>query len=130
MTKRISITINDNRKIFAVRKEFNDVFPDLQIEFFGKPHTQSGAASGKIIKSGSAKISSCRTTHSEGHIEINPEMTVSELCDIFRDKYGITVKLFCKSENRWIEFPATETWTLSKQSKQCGVLNEMDVVKS
>ncbi len=129
MNKLVRITINDNRKIFAIRKEFNDVFQDLQIEFFGKPHTSSGRASGKIIKSGLAKISGCRTIHSEGHLELNPEMTVSELCGLFRDRFGITVKLFCKSENRWIEFPATETWTLNKQNKQCEVLNELDTIK-
>jgi hypothetical protein len=129
MVKTAKLTINDNRKIFAIRKEFNDAFPDLQMEFYGKPHTKSGKASDKIIKSGLAKISASRTIHTEGHIELNPEMTVRELCDIFRDQYGITIKLFCKSENRWIEFPATETWTLNKQNKQCEVLNEIDILK-
>ena len=127
MHKPITITINDDRKIFAIRKEFNTAFPDLQIEFFGKAHSKSGAPSKKIIKSGVAKISSCRTTHSEGHLEINPEMTVSELCGMFRDKYDISVQLFCKSENKMIEFPATETWTLNKQNTQCETLNTLDM---
>jgi hypothetical protein len=127
MDKLIVIKINDDRKIFAIRKEFNNAFPDLQIDFFGKPHSKSGAPSKKVIKSGLARISDCRTTHSEGHLEINPEMTVRDLCDIFRDKFGISVQLFCKSENKVLEFPATESWTLNKQNKQCETLNTLDM---
>jgi hypothetical protein len=126
MNDRMTITITSARKIFAIRKEFNANFPDLQIEFFGKPHAKSGAPSKKMIRNRLADISSCRNEHAEGHIEINPNMTVRDLCDIFRDRYGITVQLFCKSENKWIEFPATENWTLNKQNKQCEVLNTLD----
>ena len=85
MTKQIIITINDKRKLFAIKKEFNTAFPALKMEFLAKPHTKTGASSKKFIRSNFNTIADCRTTHNEGHVEINPEMTARELEDNFRD---------------------------------------------
>jgi hypothetical protein len=129
MTRHITIAITDERKLHGVQKELNDAFPDLKIEFFARPHSSSGTPSKKFVKGISRKISDCRIIHTEGHIELNSAMTVRELEDVFRDKFGLSVQLFCKSDRDWIEIAATATWTLEKQNGQCKVWNEVDLIK-
>lgn len=83
----MEITINDQRKIFAVQKEFNEMFPYLILEFYSKPNKRGGSPSKKPMKHISKTIADCRTIHSSGNITIQPQMTVGELEQSFRDVY-------------------------------------------
>jgi len=129
MTKHINITINDDRKLYAIKKEFNSIFSDLKIEFFARPHLKAGTSSKKFVKSNSRTIADCRIIHTEGHVEINPAMTIMALEDLFRDKFGLSIQIFCKSDGKWLKIAATDTWTLAKQNGHCEAWNKLDVLK-
>ena len=58
----MEITINDHRKIFAIQKEFSDMFPFLRLEFYSKPHKAGGSASEKLMKHISKSIAECRNS--------------------------------------------------------------------
>ncbi len=120
----MKISINDHRKIHAIQEEFNMVFPYLKIEFFSKPHTSGGQSSKKLMKSNSKTLGECRTIHNKGEIVINPEMTVDELEQRFMDVYGLSVQVFRKSGNVWLETSVTDGWTLHKQNEQGKELSE------
>jgi hypothetical protein len=114
----MKVIINDNRKIFAIQEEFNQVFPYLRLEFFSKPHKKDGATSKKFVKHNSKTLGECRTIHNTGEITIVPGMTVSELEQGFGDVYGLGVQVFRKSGKTWLETTVTDNWTLEEQNLQ------------
>jgi hypothetical protein len=114
----MKVTINDNRKIFAIQEEFNQLFPYLKIEFFSKPHKKGGATAKKFVKHNSKTLGECRTIHNAGEMTIIPGMTVSELEQGFGDIYGLGVQVFRKSGRTWLETTVTDNWTLEEQNIQ------------
>ena len=114
----MKIIINDHRKIFAIQKEFSELFPNLKIEFFTKPHKSGGASSKRIMKHPSKTLGESRVVHTKGMLTITPNMTVADLEQIFRDTYGLSVRLLRKSGKTWIETNATDGWALEEQNKK------------
>jgi hypothetical protein len=112
----MKITINDHRKIFAVQEEFTSLFPYLKIEFHGKPDKKGAAASKKIVRQPSKTLGECRVIHKKGSITLTPNLTVSDLVDTFRDVYGLSVIIYRKSGNAWLETSLTDRWTLKQQN--------------
>jgi hypothetical protein len=124
----MEITINDSRKIFAIQKEFSDIFPFLKLEFYSKPHQAGGEPFTKLMKHISKTIAECRTMHSAGILTIQPLMTARELEQGFRDIYGLTIQVFYKSGGLWLETTETTEWTLERQNKEAKELNRMEKV--
>lgn len=114
----MKIIVNDHRKLFAIQAEFNEAFPYLKLEFFGKPHKVGGPSSKKIIKHPSKTIGQCRVVHNKGTLSITPSMTVADLEQAFSDVYGLSTQVFRKSGRVWLETTATDGWTLDKQNTQ------------
>ena len=120
----MKITINDRRRIFAIKEEFNTVFPFLKLDFFSKSQTQGGSPSKKIVEHNSKTLGECRTVHNSGEITITKEMTVSELEQRFRDIYGLSIKVLRQSGNIWLEVTKTENWTLEDQNNEGRLLSQ------
>ena len=123
----MKIEINDNRKIFAIQKEFNSTFPYLKLEFFSRPHTTGGPSSKKFVTHNSKSLLECRTIHTSGTVTITPSMTVSELEQHFKDVFGLNVQVFRRSGKTWLETTATDSWTLQEQNTQGKELTEMSI---
>jgi YHS domain-containing protein len=114
----MKITINDQRKIFAIQEEFNIMFPYLKLEFFSKSHKLGGTSGDKLVKHNSKTLGECRTIHNKGKITITPNMTVVDLEERFKDVYGLGVQIFRKSGKVWLETTVTDGWTLEEQNIQ------------
>lgn len=114
----MKILINDHRKIFAIQKEFSELFPYLKLQFFGKPHKVGAPSSKKIMKHPGKTLGECRAVHNKGMLTITPQMTVADLEQNFNDVYGLSVQVFRKSGNAWLETSVTDNWTLELQNKQ------------
>ena len=113
----MNIEINDDRKIFAIQREFNTVFPYLKLEFQAKPNKVHGAPAHDLVKH-SRTLGECRTIHKHGNVTITPFMKVSELEEVFRDVYGLGVKVYRKSGKAWLEVTVSGSWTLEEQNAQ------------
>lgn len=122
----MKILINDYRKIYSIQKEFAAMFPWLKLEFFSKPHKIGGASSKKRVESPSQTLGETRTIHDSGTITVTPLMTVADLEQAFRDVYGLTVQVFRKSGNTWLETTTTDNWTLEKQNARGQILSETE----
>jgi hypothetical protein len=114
----MKITINDQRKIFAIQETFSKNFPYLKLEFFAKGHKQGGPSPRNIIKHPDKTLGECRTVHNNGTITITGSMTVNELEQRFGDVYGLSVQVFRRSGNMWLETTVTDGWTLDEQNSQ------------
>jgi hypothetical protein len=124
----MKITINDNRKVFAIQEEFNLMFPYLKLEFFSKPHKAGGASPKKLLKSNSKTLGECRTIHKKGMLTITPKMTVNDLEQHFSDIYGLSAQVFRKSGKVWLETTVTDKWTLEEQNKQGEALTNKNAI--
>jgi len=114
----MKIAINDHRKIFAIQEAFTEKFPFLKLEFFAKPHKQSGASPKKLMNHSGKTLGECRTIHNAGTITITGSMTAGELEQRFADVYGLSVQVFRRSGNMWLETTVTDSWTLDQQNAE------------
>lgn len=109
--------IAPNRFLRDVQAEFNKAYPFLKLEFFtGKPRPYSALA-GSVMLSGNKKIGESQLKPAEGYIEINKQMKVVDLENIFRDQFKLAAQVFRKSGNLWMETTITDNWTLEQQNK-------------
>jgi hypothetical protein len=103
-----------DRTVSEVLQEFNDAFPFLSINMFKYTKGRLDAAvRQKISKSASLANAGLRQ---EGQVEISETMTVKELEQTFRDKFGLTVQVSRKSGSIWLETTISDNWTLKQQN--------------
>jgi len=129
MAKKLTLAIRGDLKIQTIQKEFNALFPYLSIEFFSKPHSKFGGSSKRFLKSPTKTLGECRTIAKKGKIEITPSMIVNTLEKLFQDLYGLSVQVFRKSGNTWLETTATDAWSLEKQNSEGEALSKMKLDK-
>lgn len=108
--------IAPNRLISEIQQEFNNVFPFLKIEFFNKKSISSSDYSARQLIPKTRKIGDSQLTITDGDIEIDEEMKVNELENIFKDQFSLAVQVFRKSGNLWLETTMTDNWTLHQQN--------------
>lgn len=118
------ITIYDQRQISTIQAEFNQAFPFLKLEFFSTAHIPGGSNTKTELYAHHKTLGECRKTHTTGDMVITPQMTVSELEQIFRNHYGLGVQVFRKSGKVWLETTVTDGWTLQEQNLQGKELSE------
>jgi hypothetical protein len=119
----MKIIITDRRKIFAIQREFNEMFPFLKLEFHARASKTNVAASLKIVKESSKTLGECRTIHNMGVLTITPAMSVKDLEQHFRDVYGLSVQILRKSGKVWLGTTVTDNWTLKEQNEQGELLS-------
>jgi hypothetical protein len=120
----MKLRIDDKRPISEIQDEFNAAFPYLKIEFFKKPH-RAGEASpiGEMLSSDS-DLGKWRTNHTEGELVFTKDSTVEEVESKFQEAFGLSVQVFRKSGNVWLETSATDSWTLAEQNEQGAFMQE------
>ena len=114
----MKITINDQRSISMIQKEFNTIFPYLKLEFFSHMHESEHSSSMRFLKKNNLLLGEFRTNHASGEVELFPEMKVSEIEQLFKIAFGLGVQVFRKSGKIWLETVYTDSWTLEEQNKE------------
>lgn len=113
----MKLLINDEMPVRDLQLAFNSWFPFLKLEFFRnrslleKMYTLNRQVPphhtiGQIWKKKEA-----------AEIEINEDTRVRDLEKTFLDKFGITMQIFRKSGNLWLETTMTDGWTLKQQNE-------------
>ena len=115
-SRNMEIIITDNKYIKEIQEEFQRRFPYLKIEFF-RNATQKGSSTPKSqIIPGKMAIGMVRHTHVEGALNIDGSRSVEEIENDFQNKFGLSVEIFRKSGNMWIETTLTHHWSLLRQN--------------
>jgi len=96
--------------VSEVQKEFNDAFPFLKIDFYKKLLEKDRI---KTPVSASLKAAGLKE---KGAVVIHDNMTVAQLENIFRQKFGLMIQVSRKSGNTWLETTMTDGWTLKQQN--------------
>lgn len=112
------LTIDDNKTISNIQQEFNTIFPYLKLEFFKHAHAIGQGNPKKDMLNASLVLKQFRKKHTNGEIEIEENMKVSELESSFQTLFGISAQVFRKSAGSWIETSVTDDWTLKQQNDE------------
>lgn len=112
------ITIGGNKQIAALQQEFNEAFPYLKIEFFNREHARKGGSARQDMLSPDTVLGQLQKVRAKGSILLKDSMTVSELEELFKDHFGLSVQVFRKSGRSWIETTVTDDWTLKDQNAE------------
>ena len=112
----MKIKISYSKKMSAVKDSFHSMFPYLKIEFFDVFHSLGEATSKKHLISGDMSLEQLNPLIKEGIITITGSQTVQEIEQDFKEKFGLSIQVFRKQKDVWIETTHTDLLTLEKQN--------------
>lgn len=121
----MNLLITDHTSIEEIQEKFHKTFPFLRLQFFHHSHKAFQGSSKKELLSPNSKLKSIR--HKNGDIDISEDMTVTELEQMFHEKFNLNVQVFRKSGRSWIETTITDNWTLKKQNDEGRELSELQL---
>jgi len=113
-----SIKITDSKKVAAIQKEFNEMFPFLKLEFFHHKHKAFKGSSKRDLFDTELTLKQCRKKSNEGTLIVKESMKVSDLEELFQSVFGLSTQVFRKSGKSWIETTVTDDWTLKQQNDE------------
>ncbi len=112
--------ISDKKTLREIKRAFHEKFPFLKLEFYAKPHKPGEGSPRQEQLPDHLTIGEVRTIHNEGAFRVKPEMRVRDFEQQFYEKYGLSVQVFRKSGNLWLQTSKTDTWTLAEQNRKGG----------
>lgn len=112
----IVLTITSAKNLNTIKEEFNAVFPFLKLEFFKHKHGIKDASPKRDLFESNLSLNTLPKKYLDGFIHISEDMPVSKLEQLFLDQFGLSVQVFRKSGNSWLETSFTDDWTLKRQN--------------
>ncbi len=114
----MEILIKDNKTIKEVQQQFSKEFQFLKIEFFDIPLDGRKVLSKSHVYPPHRTLGTIRQKHNEGTIRILQSTTVGDMEKMLWEKFAISIQVFRKSGNLWIETSLTDSWTLDRQNQE------------
>lgn len=110
----MKILITEEFLVCSIQDEFHFRYPHLKLEFFRQPHGlhQASPASERVHPD--THIDKIRDFHCSAWIDIGEYTTVAELEEQFAHLLGLSVQVFRKSGNIWLETTETDDRTLGE----------------
>lgn len=113
----MKLLIKDTMSIRDLQLAFNNLFPFLKLEFFRNGAVLEKMYSlNKLLPQGST-IGEIWKKKEAAEIDINENTRVKDLEETFMDKFGLTIQIFRRSGNLWLETTMTDNWTLKQQNE-------------
>jgi hypothetical protein len=111
------LEVKGERLISEVQKDFTLSYPFLKIEFFKNGGARKERyAFDKLIPHQLPLKEAWFLNMQEGDLEFGDETTVLELEKEFMGRFALSVQVFRKSGNLWLETTFTDNWTLKRQN--------------
>jgi hypothetical protein len=111
------ISIKKDSLVRDIQHQFTVHFPFLKIEFL-KGSFERETVLKKEYATPGGFFKRIPSLESEGEINLDLKQTVSELEEHFKEHYGVSIHIFRKAGNVWIETTLTNDWTLERQNKE------------
>jgi hypothetical protein len=117
------MVINKQKKLKQIKDEFQEQFPFLKLEFYSGFYKQGEGSDKKTMLANDLTIGEVCKLTTEEIISISESMKVSELEKAFKDIFGLSVQVFRKSNNLWLQTTITDGWSLEKQNQNAKEMN-------
>jgi len=111
----VSVTINENQSLKSIKTAFNSQFPHLKVEFFSEAHGVGEASSPKAMYDENLLLKDIRSIKESGDFSVNGNTSTSSFESGFFNHFGVTIQVFRKSGNIWLQTTTTDDWTLDEQ---------------
>ena len=109
----MKLNISPEMKIGELKKKFNSMFPYLTLEIY---QNQADVKLGKKMNA-SRSIGDVGKIGKGSSMEILPTLTVKQLESGFEELFSLSVQVFRKSGNAWLQTTVTDKWTLQHQNE-------------
>lgn len=126
----MKLEINSEKLIREIQHDFNDAFPFLKIEFFVNGNGGKHSSSAKKRIASATKINETGKNTLFGTVDLSDTMTVSELEKKLKEHFGLSIQVFRKSGNIWLETTMTDNWTLKQQNEHGKEISTVQVRQS
>ena len=107
-----------NKTIAEIKDDFNKFFPGLSLAFYKKPHAVGMASSPKEEIDEKTALKDLIDFSGGEYIEVDPEMSVMDLESSMQDKYNLSLQVFRKSNDLWLQTSSTDHWSLNHQNEK------------
>jgi hypothetical protein len=115
----MELRINNNTALTQVQSEFNKLYPYLKIEFVPR----NGDKNGKSARLSTTSTFKQMPDDKDVAINISSCRTVADVERDFKESTGLSIQLYRKSGNLWIETSLTDDWTLERQNQSGEILS-------
>src|SRR4249920_2074933 len=119
--------IDSNWLISDLQEAFTKRYPYLRFELYRDDNTKNGSRFGKLI--GSQKIQSVMKGSMKVNMEINDELCISDLKEMFK-KIGLLIQVFRRSGSVWVETTLTDAWSLQRQNEEGEIISSKQIDKN
>lgn len=113
----MKLLINDTISVRDLQLAFNSWFPYLRMEFFRNMAEAEKKHQPNKVLPHHITIGEIWKKKEAAEIEIDENTRVKDLEKNFLDKFGVTIQVFRKSGNLWLETTMTDNWTLKQQNE-------------
>ncbi len=112
----MKLTINYLQKTGTVKQAFNQELPFLKIEFFNMPHKEGDPSPLRNMLGDNIRFEKINPHVKEGVLTIKSTDTVAAVEKYFQ-QFGLSVQVFRKQKDTWIETTKTDGSTLWQQNE-------------
>ena len=125
----MKLNIQKNGQLVDIQRQFNEHFPYLRIDFYRFPHMDKKLSPKNESLDKYTSVSEIVKWNDDKVIEINDQMTISQLESIM-GQIGLFVQVLRKSGRVWIETSYTDDWSLQKQNEEGKMLSSIHDIDS
>lgn len=109
----MKLTFSKDSKLLNVQEQFSESFPNLKIVFYDAAHVVGQGTGQDHELDHQLPLESM--LKSDVIIDFNGEMRVCDFEKFVFEETGISVQVFRKSKNAWLQTIATDQWSLNEQ---------------
>jgi hypothetical protein len=124
------MVISKEKQLRQIQEEFQKQFPFLKLEFYSGFHKLGEGSDKRDLLDSHLTVGEVCKLAQEKSIAINEMMKVSELEKAFKNVFGLSVQVFRKSNNLWLQTTITDGWSLLKQNQNAEEMNEDENLSS
>lgn len=116
----MKLVIERTKTLGEIKKEFNDVYPYLKLEFFSKPHEAYKTSPAKfILHDETVELASIVPDNfHDGSLNIDQTITVKHLESFAEEKFGIHLQVLRRSGHAWLATTVSDNLTLHEQNQR------------
>ena len=115
--------IHNDTTIVDVQHLFTGLFPFLKIEFYKIEGTPGRLLEKTACISKKSLYDNLNSTPVDIIIDIRPKRSVLQVEKDFRKYFNISIKVFRKCRDLWIETSLTDDWSLERQNKEAALIS-------
>lgn len=111
----MQLFINKTSILQEIQLKFSIVYPHLRLQFYKKPHEWGAACPEAEKLVSSLSIDEVCSIPTAAWIDIGEKVVTGDMEQSFYDLLGLSVQVFRKAGDAWIQTTSTDVWTLGKQ---------------